>query len=412
MILVNISNIWWLPGRMKRNLAMFTYLLKSSGALNSGVYINKIKVCRDRLADYFAAPEVTDIAKHRVGRKSVTVLQPVTGMPFSYRSVAVARASASLLARRIRKSFDEPYLLWINTISPLECALAEVLAEGADHVVFDSSDDMTTLEHSDPDGATQRLERTLRIADSVLCVNQHVYDLIEHPNKRIFRNCTTFETLQRTQPNFRLAPWYPKKPGATYIGFIGSITEDRIDRALLDIVFGRLPHCTFLFYGYCDNLPLAQYLRSYPNVRVLDPVPNDDLGEVIRGFDVAIVPHRDNTSTRGNDLLKVMDYFACGVPVVSTGVSDVQAYGAAVRVASNPADFANRIQELLAGTDRYDSSLAISIARERSWERQVPRLSEWLMPQQKGKRRFGRDQRETANQDQNLITPDTGPTFA
>jgi len=59
-------------------------------------------------------------------------------------------------------------------------------------------------------------------------------------------------------------------------------------------------------------------------------------------------------------LLKVMDYFACGVPVVSTGVSDVQAYGAAVRVASDPLDFVDRIQELLAGTDRYDSSLAIS----------------------------------------------------
>ena len=86
--------------------------------------------------------------------------------------------------------------------------------------------------------------------------------------------------------------------------------------------------------------------------------------------------------------------------------------GAAVRVASNPADFANRIQELLAGTDRYDSSLAISVARERSWERQVPRLNEWLIPQQNGKRRFCHDQRETANQDQNLITPDTGPTFA
>lgn len=389
---------------MKRNLAIFTYLLRSSGTLNSGVYINKIKVCRDRLADYFAAPEVTQIEKYGVEGKSVTVVQPLTGLPFSYRSVAVARAGASLLARRIRRSLDEPYLLWINTISPLECALAEVLAEGADHVVFDSSDDMTTLEHSDPDGATQRLERTLRIADSVLCVNQHVYDLIEHPNKRIFRNCTTFETLQRRQPTFKLAPWYPKKNGATYIGFIGSIAEDRIDRALLHVVFSSLPYCTFLFFGYCDSLPLVQYLRSYPNVRVLDPVPNEDLSEVIRGFDVAIVPHRDNTSTLGNDLLKVMDYFACGVPVVSTAVSDVRAHGAAVRVASDPLDFVARIQGLLAGTDRYDSSLAISIARKRSWERQVPRLGEWLIPQQNGKRRYCRDQWERpVNQDQNGI---------
>jgi glycosyltransferase involved in cell wall biosynthesis len=363
---------------MKRNLAIFTHLLKASATLNYGVYINTIRVCRERLTNYLAAPKLTEIAKYAVGGKRVTVLQPVNSLPFSYRSVTSARASASLLSRRILKFIGEPYVLWINTIGPLECALAETLASNADHVVFDSSDDLTTFEPAHPHGARKRLGRTLRIADAVLCVNQHVYDLIEHPKKKIFRNCTTFETMQRRQPDFRMAPWYPKGPGETYIGFTGSIAEDRIDKSLVDVLFNKLPHCIFLFVGYIDSAPLLQYLTSYSNVRVLDPVPNEDLGEVIRGFDVAIVPHCDNAGTRGNDLLKVLDYFACGVPVVSTPVSDVRAYGAAIRLASNPSDFAARIEELLSGTDCYDSSLAISIARERSWERQVPELSEWL----------------------------------
>jgi glycosyltransferase involved in cell wall biosynthesis len=332
---------------------------------------------------------LNELAKYEVQGKQVTVLQPVNSLPFSYRSIASAKASASLLSRQIRKYLGEPYVLWINTIGPLECALAEALAGDADRVIFDSSDDLTTFEPANPDGARKRLARTLRIADSVLCVNRHVYDIIEHPNKRIFRNCTTFETIQRRQPDFKMAPWYPKAPGETYIGFIGSIAEDRIDKTLVDFLFRRLPHCTFLFIGYTNSLPLSQYLTSYPNVRVLDPVRNEDLGEVIRGFDVAIVPHCDNASTRGNDLLKVLDYFACGVPVVSTPVSDVQDYGAAVRVANNPPDFAARIEDLLSGADRYDSSLAISIARERSWERQVPELTQWLGLQQDRKRHSG-----------------------
>jgi glycosyltransferase involved in cell wall biosynthesis len=363
---------------MKRNLAIFTQLLKTSAPLDSGVYINTIRVSRERITNYFAVPKLAEIANYSVYGKKVTVLQPVNSLPFSYRSVASAKASASLLSRRIRNFVREPYLLWINTISPLECALAESLAGNAEQVVFDSSDDLTTFEPANSDGARKRLGRTLRIADSVLCVNQHVYDLIEHPNKKLFRNCTTFETMQRSQTDFKLASGYPKRLGETYIGFVGSIAEDRIDKKLVDVLFRRLPHCTFLFVGYIDSSSLLQYLTSYPNVRVLDPVPNEDLGEIIRGFDVAIVPHCDNAGTRGNDLLKVLDYFACGVPVVSTPVSDMQAYGAAVRIANNPRDFAARIEELLSGTDRYDSSLAISIARERSWERQVPKLSEWL----------------------------------
>jgi glycosyltransferase involved in cell wall biosynthesis len=382
MVLVNISNLKWVPGKMKRNLAIFTYLLRSSMTLDSGVYINKFLVHRSRLADYLAVPALAEVGRYAIGGKGVRVFQPLGALPLSSRSAASAWASASLLARQVRALVEGPYLLWINTISPLECALAEALALGADHVVLDNSDDLTTFEPEDRAGARKRLERVLRIADSVVCVNQHVYDLIEHPNKRIFRNCTTFETMERRRPDFKLAPWYPKSQGATYIGFIGSITEDRIDRRLVDFLFRRLHQCTFLFFGYCDSPPLIEYLSSYPNVRLLDPVPNEDLGEVIRGFDVAIVPHCDNPSTRGNDLLKVMDYFACGVPVVSTPVSDVERYGAAVRVAANPLDFATRIEELLAGTDRCDSSLAISIARERSWERRVPELSQWLLQQQ------------------------------
>ena len=323
MTLLNITNLTWAPGRMKRSLAIFTHLLKSSATLDSGVYINTIRVCRKRLTNYFASPKLTEIAKYAVQGKHVTVLQPDNSLPFSYRSVASAKTSASLLSRRLRKYVGKPYILWINTIGPLDARWRRRLP-AMRITVFDSSDDLTSLEPADPDGARRRLRRILQIADSVLCVNQNVYDLIEHPKKRVFRNCTTFETMQRRQPDFEMAPWYRSFPGNTYIGFIGSITEERIDKSLVDFLFRRLADCTFLFVGYIDSSSLLQYLTSYPNVRVLDPVRNEDLGEVIRGFDVAIVPHNDNALTRGNDLLKVLDYLACGVPVVSTPVSDVQ----------------------------------------------------------------------------------------
>ena len=63
MVLLNITNLTWAPGRMKRNLAVFTQLLKDSATLDSGVYINTIQVCQDRLRDYVAAPKLNEIAK-------------------------------------------------------------------------------------------------------------------------------------------------------------------------------------------------------------------------------------------------------------------------------------------------------------------------------------------------------------
>ena len=96
---------------------------------------------------------------------------------------------------------------------------------------------------------------------------------------------------------------------------------------------------------------------------------------------MAIVPHLNNEYTRGNDLLKILDYFACGVPVVSTPSSNAGRYGHALYLAESALAFGNRIERLVSGLQRHNPAPGLAIARERSWENKVPGLVPWIFGQ-------------------------------
>jgi glycosyltransferase involved in cell wall biosynthesis len=377
MILVDLTNLQWRVGRMKRNLAIFTNLLRIA-KFDHGIYINLSQTARTRFGDYFALPKVNPIAKYQIDEAGVTVLQPVDALPLSFRLRGVAMLSGELFSRKILEIVaGDPYILWLNTIFPIECGIASALAREAEQVVFDNSDDMLTLEPSaSRHKAERRLEWMLHLATKTVCVNEHVFSQVHHHSKLLFRNCTTFESLQKITAGFALPPWFPKPEGQTYVGFVGSLAEQRVDADLLEHLFSSFPRVAFLFVGWISE-GLVPILSRHDNVHIVPEVPNDVLGTVIRAFDVCIIPHRVNPATAGNDLLKLLDYNACGVPVVTTPVSGA-ASGYTALVASTKEEFASSIQLCLDGRHRLDLVRGMEYARDRSWEIQVPKLVDWL----------------------------------
>ncbi len=290
----------------------------------------------------------------------------------------VTMLSGKLFSRKILEIIaGDPYVLWLNTIYPIECGIASALARKAELVVFDNSDDMLTLEPlAVRPGAERRLEWMLRLATKTICVNEHVFSQVHHHSKLLFRNCTTFESLQKESPGFALPPWFPKAVGQIYVGFIGSLTEDRVDAEILEHVLSAFPQVTFLFVGWISE-GLTPILARHENAHAVPEVPNEVLGTVIRAFDVCIIPHRETPATAGNDLLKLLDYNACGVPVVTTPVSGAASDYTAL-VASTKEEFARSIQLCLDGKHKLDLARGVEYARDRSWEIQVPKLVEWL----------------------------------
>jgi glycosyltransferase involved in cell wall biosynthesis len=380
MLLVNLSNLAWVPKRMKRNQAIFHHLL-GTGTFEAGVYVHPPVVRNISTKQDWRLPYPEKVDNIIVGGARVSILQPVFTLPLTWRK-PVMDASAAMIARSLNRAVirDRPYLLWMNSIEPMAAAIAEQLGHNAAIRIFDSSDDLVEFET----GGVRRarleasLARVLKVADRVLCVNEHVMEKLNHPDKRVFHNCTDFDNFQRVRSDWTLPPHFPKPPGTRYIGFVGGLNRVRVDLDLLQLLFERFPQFRFLFVGYTNDPAIRVWLEKFPNAAFVPEVPYDTLPSVIRSFDVAIVPHLDNENTRGNDLLKVLDYFACGVPVVTTRCSNIDKYAGACWIAETHEDFVSRIAQLTDGSLRHDSEPGRQIARERTWQAQVPRLLPWL----------------------------------
>jgi teichuronic acid biosynthesis glycosyltransferase TuaH len=213
------------------------------------------------------------------------------------------------------------------------------------------------------------------------------WDLYREAYRRIdARGATIFgvskELAGRMSPRASVVPngviadvWRPRYPAPTPIEalpgpraiYTGSIDE-RLAANLVELTARTVG--SLILIGYPNDARIIQWLRSLDNVHVFGPVRQRELAATVQACDVGILPHRDQDCIRAMSPLKLYEYLAAGLPVVSVdlppvhGVDDERVFirrhedwadGLAAAVAAGPA------QE-----DRRQQFIA-----EVSWERRM-----------------------------------------
>ena len=103
--------------------------------------------------------------------------------------------------------------------------------------------------------------------------------------------------------------------------------------------------------------------------------PYQDLPLYAKAFDVAILPFAINELTLAANPLKLREYLAAGLPLVSSAIPEAEKLGHILRIARNKIDFLNQIQKIL------DSGIVgprMSISEQMdgdSWDEKVEQLS-------------------------------------
>ncbi len=366
----------------KRNYRIFETLIKQQKTFKGGSFVNPPQVLgpesslKKRLSSALSL-DTDNIAPN------IKIFSPVFFLPFTFRIKMIEKIQANLILTRIKRNLPkgEGYILWINNPSYLAYSFVLKLLENASFVVFDLSDDFTVLSHDDDHEFEARFDFLLAKADVLLCVNEHVYNKFKHDNKYIFQNATSFENFQQESDDYRFPPFIPKKKGRKYVGFIGGLTWGRVDIDLLEFLLEKFKEYTFLFVGFSNDNTLLEKFSNFNNFHFFSAVPYTELPFIIKSFDVAIVPHLINDRSKGNDLLKVYDFLACGVPVVTTNCSGVEKYGASVYIANDKEQFCDFVEKIIERKIIHDSTKGLEIAQEQSWEKTVPHLEAWLEKQ-------------------------------
>jgi len=300
---------------------------------------------------------------------------------FGWCNQIISKGYARLLRSFLRK---KPFILLINDFAPERLYFYDILFPLAEKVIVDLSDDFLTFGSNEKtnDMIAVLIQKCIDRAELVLCVNEAVRHKYGNASEK-FHVIENGLFLERVSQIIATEDPFPKyKIAAPIIGYMGWITKTRISEDIIDAIISEFKHCSIVFLGQDFDNFAQNLVKRYKNVYYIPPLPFDDMMTFIKHFDVAIIPHKVNEHTIGNNLLKTPLFLAARVPVVSTPVSGVDRYASVVDIASSKEEFCAYIKMALENRDKRKLDRGYEMACESSFERKLDDLfkivQQWL----------------------------------
>jgi glycosyltransferase involved in cell wall biosynthesis len=172
------------------------------------------------------------------------------------------------------------------------------------------------------------------------------------------------------------APSELRDVSAPVVGYVGALTNYRIEWEWLEALARRMPEVTLVLVGPAIE-PLPQSVLSLPNVRFVGPKPPSELPGYLRKFDVGIIPYKGEAFLKGCQPTKTFEYLAAGLGVVSAPIPELEPYSAVVRFAANASEFVDQTRAMLAQVQSADfRTQCVEIARDKTWNARVAAASD------------------------------------
>jgi glycosyltransferase involved in cell wall biosynthesis len=157
------------------------------------------------------------------------------------------------------------------------------------------------------------------------------------------------------------------------LGFFGLI-QDWVDIELLAEVARRRPTWSIVLIG--DLATASKPRVETDNLHVLGRRPYEDLPGYCRVFDIGLIPFRVNELTRNVNPIKLREYLAAGLPVVSTPLPEVAAYEPLVYIADGVDAFVGACERAMADDGPELVARRQAAMQQETWRAKVERLSE------------------------------------
>jgi glycosyltransferase involved in cell wall biosynthesis len=280
----------------------------------------------------------------------------------------IRRVASRMLVRRLgpRLGPQRPLIVWTYLPAPAIADAAEAL--GADLLVYDWADDASVHILTPRERHRRRVaaweDQMLARADVVFVASEELLRRRGSPNPRTFLVPHGVPFLAEDDP-----PALVLRAPRPRIGFVGTLSE-WVDFDLLKTVVAARPGWSFVFVG-----PVRTQVKSFvrmPNVFALGPRPHEEIGGVLSALDVALIPYRLTAAMSVASPVKLHEYLAKGLPVVSTDLPEVRPYSPPVRIASGAEAFLSAIEE---GLEQGHTSPRAGTA----WDQRVDTMVDHVM---------------------------------
>jgi len=353
------------------------HVMRALAAQNDVVWVNYHASRRPRLTAGDSRVIMRRLRQVWAGAQRVAPhIEAVSPLLVPWPESSLARwANAHLLAWQIRAALQRlprrPVQLWLFTPDAPE--VIRLLAP--ERVVYYCVDEFAAFAGFNT-ALIERLEqRTLAAADLVLATSQPLHERLrgQHPRVHFVPHGVDYahfaaaaELAAEARPDD-----VRDLPGPV-LGYFGLIS-DYVDLELLAAAARRRPAWSFVLLGdvRCDT----GVCTGLPNVHLLGARPYAELPRYCRAFDVGLIPFRMNRLVRAVNPIKLREYLAAGLPVVSSPMPEVLRYAPAVQTAETCDEFIAATERALELGRQSPRAARQALVASESWAARVAQLA-------------------------------------
>jgi glycosyltransferase involved in cell wall biosynthesis len=299
------------------------------------------------------------------------VLAPLA-IPF-YGSEVVRATNRELLRLQVKRAmaklhFKRP-ISW--SFLPASAPVSGTLGE--EFVVYHCVDEFSAFSDTNGRHIAELEDRLLKKANLVITSAERLREnkAKVNPNTVLVRHGVDFQHFVKAcDPATSIPEDIAKLPGPIF-GFFG-LMADWVDQGALIATAKAHPEGSVVIIGKvapdCD----VSAMKAVPNIHFLGRRPYASLPGYCRAFDVALMPFTVNELTLNANPLKVREYLAAGLPVVSTDIPEVRKVGLC-KLSTSTQDFVRKVDECLAEGKGPHRERAERIFHE-SWDARVEEI--------------------------------------
>ena len=223
-------------------------------------------------------------------------------------------------------------------------------------------------------------EELVKKAHLVFATSKNLYHAKKesNPNTYYFPSGVDFEQFHKALLHSCKIPDDVKYFTKPIIGFVGAITNYRINWEWIQSMSISRPEWTIVFIGPRLESPPDEILQQ-ENIHFLGSKDTGSLAGYLKAFDVCIIPYKGETFLKSCQPTKTFEYLAAGKPVVSSYIPELEDYMMVVRLSKNENEFIANIDAALEeGKKQEFVQRCLETAKGNTWENRVEKISELI----------------------------------
>jgi len=327
-------------------------------------------------------PRLRNLSSRQSQKLQVLTLPPI--LPVNWSKVNIVynvlmKINAHIIRRSVRRAINKTGLKDVTVINAFNPGLGVRLENSFNErkLFYYCYDEISQARWASKHGAWEE-KQFLKNVDGVIVSSQGLFSAKSKINNNCYliKNGVDIELFTKAR-EIKTAIDNQADKRKKVIGFLGTF-DDRIDLDLLKLLVKELPEIQLMIVGRVLDTKAKIELEQYDNVLFSGPKTTEEIPEVAAEFDIGIIPFVKNKFTRNIYPMKVNEYLAMGLPVITTNFAPLSEFGKIIYIAKNYKEFFECIKYALTEEDVNVEIKRVQYAAKNTWSTRARKFSELI----------------------------------